>query len=515
MKLVRPNYQYKTTPKGKQLEVIEDTWHQPYWALLCRPGTGKTKMGLDTAGLLYMAGEITALIVVSPNGVHRQWVQEGVPTHLPESIPWSGGFYESGMGVRATKKLFAALTQREPGLRILAISFDGLQTKEGKKFATELAVAHRALLIVDESHFVSNTKGQAYRAVLKLGGACPYRRIATGTLLRQNPFSAYGQFELLQHAILGFPTLSSFKSMYSQMLPPNHGMVVNIAKAFKERTGRTMTPRIIARDEEDRPIYRNLSHLRKQIARFASFLTLADVQGTEPEVLQSTRYVSPTPGQKAIYEQLQDIGVVQHKGGLLTADSALVLATRLCQIVGGFVPSDDDPEAKSVIGSNTVNPKVQEVLNVIEELGPDEKVIIWCRFTAEITAVLNALASDCSVRYDGTVSEKGKAENKKRFISDPTCRFFVGHIRAGGTGLDGLQAVSNYMVFYSNGYSYTDREQAIARQARTGGSLVVNVIDILMQDTVDNDVVRCMQTAQDVHEKVLRLHVAPTFNGIQ
>ena len=112
----------------------------------------------------------------------------------------------------------------------------------------------------------------------------------------------------------------------------------------------------------------------------------------------------------------------------------------------------------------------------------------------------------CAVAYHGDVNDKQRADNKQKFIHDPRCRYFVGQIKAGGTGLDGLQRVSSYMVFYSNDYSYTDREQAVARQARTGGSMVVNVIDIMAEDTVDADVVRCMQTAQDVHEKVLLKH---------
>lgn len=514
----RPPYSYKTTPKGKQLEVVETTWHEPRWALLCRPGTGKTKMSLDTAGMLYMAGNIGGLIVVTLNGVHRQWVNEGIPTHLPDSVPWTGGVYDSGMGVLATRKLHKALTTSDMGLRVLAISFDGLQTKAGREFAHALALAHRCLLVVDESHTVSNTKGAGYKAVLKLAALCPYRRIATGTLLRQNPFSAYGQFELLGHGLLGYTSLTSFKSMYAEMLPPTHGLVKHIAEQFERRTGKKYTPQVIAKDEDERPIYRNLPHLRRRLEVYSSMITLADVQGTEPEVRLSTRYVVPTAQQTALYEALQRDGVVTHNDGLLSADTALALATRLSQVVGGFVPNDDDPTAAPVCFGE-VNPKVADVLQFIDELGPELKVVVWCRYTAEIAAVCEALAvvygAEAVVRYDGTVSDKDRTAAKLAFMGTPACRFFVGQVAAGGTGLDGLQAFASYMVFFSNGYSYLHREQAIARLARVGGSLVVNVVDIMMDGTVDNDVVRCMQTAQDVHERVLRKHVAPGVVAVQ
>ena len=267
---------------------------------------------------------------------------------------------------------------------------------------------------------------------------------------------------------------------------------------------------MIARDSDGQPVYRNLPHLRKRLLVYSSMLTLEDVQGTEPEVRVTTRYVLPTPQQAALYAALQVDGVATHNGGLLTADTTLSLATRLCQVVGGFVPTDDDPVAASCTPDN---PKVAEVITILDELGPDEKVVIWCRFTAEINAVVNEIAfvhgAASVVQYDGSTSAADRTTAKLRFVRDPACRYFVGQVKAGGTGVDGLQAAAHYMIFYSNDYSYTIREQAIARLARIAGSLVVNVIDLMMDNTVDCDVVRCMQTAQDVHATVLRKHVEP------
>ncbi len=500
---VRPPYRYKTAPKGKQLEAIENTWHERIAALLCRPGTGKTKMGLDTAGLNYMAGNIEALLVIAPNGVHRQWVEEGIPTHLPESIPWLGGYYSSGMGKRKLDHLDKCLRSRTMGLRVLCVSFEGAQTKVGQQLVHDLVAAYRTLVIVDESHRASNTKGGTWKALLPVVRAAEMKRIATGTLLRQNPFSAYGQFELMGDALLGFQTLSSFKSMYAEMLPPTHGLVRKIAKDFKEKTGRNITPQIQARDENTgSPIYRNLADLRTQLARWSVFLTLADVNGTEPTVTQSTRLVQLTREQRTAYDDLKELGVIefQDRDEVLTADTVLALSTRLAQIAGGFAPSDDDPEAKPI---GDKNPKLEELLELVEEIG--EKVVIWCRFQAELKAVSEALRKIApTVEYHGRCSDAEKNAAKRAFIDDPSVRFFVGQVRAGGTGLDGLQAVAQYMVFFSNDYPYLDREQAIARLARTGAKGPVMVFDIMAEETVDFEIVRCLQNAQDVTSTVLQ-----------
>lgn len=500
-------YRYKHPPLGKQAQVIEDHWRDVCHALLCRPGTGKSKMAIDHAGKLFYNNKVFALVVVAPNGVHRQWVEDAIPTHISPDVPWTGGAYSTGMGKRALDLLSRKLRTKDKCLRILTISFEGLQTPTGSKLATAFLrdFVGFSMVVVDESHRVSNTKSAGYRAAFKLTRAASYRRIATGTLLRQNPFSAFGQFELMGSNLLGFSNLSTFKSMFAEMLPPTHGLVKKIAKDFQEKTGRKITPQIQAKDEDDRPVYKNLAYLRKCLEPWSSFMTLADVSGTEPVIMASTRYVSLTPELRRLYDDLVEHGIADAPQGELTVDGTLALATRLAQVAGGFCPSDDDPDPATVEGGN---PKLEELQLILEEIGPDEKVIVWCKFRAELRAVALWLAGyyglDSVVEYHGDVSARDRAENKARFTTDPSCKYFVGQQKAGGTGLDGLQAVCKYMIFYSNDYSYLDREQAVARAARTGGSPVVNTIDIMATGTVDADIVKCMQSAEDVHEAVLR-----------
>ena len=88
-------YQYKTEPRGKQRDVIESTWKERVWALLCRPGTGKSKINLDTAGHNFCDDRIDCFIVVAPEGVDRQWIDEAVPQHLGDNVRRVTGNYRS------------------------------------------------------------------------------------------------------------------------------------------------------------------------------------------------------------------------------------------------------------------------------------------------------------------------------------------------------------------------------------------------------------------------------------
>lgn len=496
-------YTSKTVPKGKQAEVIATTALKHNWALLAKPGTGKTKMALDTAGLQHAAGVIEGLIVVAPNNVHRQWVDEGVPTHL--GVNWVGGALSSDDGVRYRRSLehvlFCKLTR--PALRILTISFEGLQTKGGEDLAHRFAKSFRCLLVVDEAHRVCNPKSIGWNRVVKLRTVCGPARIMTGTAIKQNPFSAFGLYELLGKKQLGYATFASFKAMYARMLPKDNPLVRHIMAQFKAKTGKNMpvTPQVIATDADGVPLYRNLGHLRKRMELCTSFLTLEDVNGAEPVITRSKRLVQMHPEQRRIYNELVDTGVLETGDTLLTADGALALSIRLAQCVGGFLPNDDDPNAVPIVPYEE-NPKLVALLDLLDELGT-EKVVIWCRYSAEIDAVAKLLGNP-AVQYHGRMTSSQKAESKRAFIEEPFTRYFVGQVKAGGTGLDRLQTAANYMVFYSNEYSAVERTQAEARLARTGlrpGG--VTVYDLMMEESIDDDIVRCMQTGQDVSAAVL------------
>lgn len=498
-------FEFAKPPRGRQGEVIEQSWHRPIAALLCRPGTGKSKLGIDTAGLQYLQGTIEAFLVVSPEGVHEQWVLEAIPTHMSPLVPWVGGYYSSTeTRVLAFRTLTDKLFCKGKSLRVLSMTFDGIQTVRGKKLARELASRYKTLVFIDESHRVANQKTAGYKSARELLTYAASKRIATGTLLRQNPFAAYGQFELMGNGLLGFGSLAAFKSMYAKMLDKDDRLYQHVQQQFRAKTGKTIEPRIVAKDEDGKPVYRNLADLRRRLDKWSYFLTLADVSGKEPIVNQSTIYVDLSPAQARMYRELTQIGITQTATGPLIADGSLALAIRLAQVCGGFVPNEDNPLALPIEVDD--NPRIRALVDYCEDIAP-EKVMIWARYKPELKAIAVALAAQYGegsvAEYHGDINSKDRATNKARFRDDPTCRFFVGQQQVGGTGLDGLQGAASEMVFYSNTYSYLDREQCIARLARTNGADVVNVKDMMSIDTIDEDIVKCMQAAQDVSEAVL------------
>ena len=78
--------EYKTQPFGYQLEDLRETREAFNYALFYEQGLGKTKMSIDTASHLFRKGWIDFVMIVAPNDVHRNWIEEQLPVHLPDDV---------------------------------------------------------------------------------------------------------------------------------------------------------------------------------------------------------------------------------------------------------------------------------------------------------------------------------------------------------------------------------------------------------------------------------------------
>ena len=79
-------YKFKTEPFDHQRKALEDSWSAEFYALFMEMGTGKSKVAIDTMGMLYEAKELGAVLIIAPKGVYDNWVKGEIPTHLPDRI---------------------------------------------------------------------------------------------------------------------------------------------------------------------------------------------------------------------------------------------------------------------------------------------------------------------------------------------------------------------------------------------------------------------------------------------
>ena len=80
------NYKFKTKPYKHQLDALEASWDKENFAYFMEMGTGKSKVLLDNAAMLYDKGQINGLLLIAPKGVYKNWYDQEVPVHLPDHI---------------------------------------------------------------------------------------------------------------------------------------------------------------------------------------------------------------------------------------------------------------------------------------------------------------------------------------------------------------------------------------------------------------------------------------------
>jgi len=118
------DYAWKTDPFKHQREVFLRSRDMENFAYLMGMGTGKTKVTLDVAAWQYQNGEIDCLVVLAPNGVHRNWITREIPAHMPDFTNYYAVTWASYLRVKEQKQIDKLFKQDFKGLRIVALNLE-------------------------------------------------------------------------------------------------------------------------------------------------------------------------------------------------------------------------------------------------------------------------------------------------------------------------------------------------------------------------------------------------------
>lgn len=472
-------YRYKTKPLPHQREYLQKHANKEAWGLFWSPGVGKTKPLIDNLSYLYQAGRIDAVLVVAPNGVHRNWVSDEIPAHMPDEVQrdmrhlvWKSVSFKSARFQREMKEIL-----RHQGLSVVVVAYESTITEGFKKFAKKLFAQRRVFMVLDESHRIKNPKSKVKTTLTAFGKYAHYRRIATGTPLEQ-PFDLYSQVRFLDPnfwKVRGFPTLEDFKHHFGVFVDQRFG-----GRSFEKCVS-----------------YKNLPELSQWVKEITHRLTKEDAGLNLPPKMYTKRYHSLTPEQLRVYNELRDqYSVELQSGDLLEAESAMTRMLRLQQICCNFVSCEaEQPTQRIDPKKNTrMDLCVDEILDSLPH-----QAIVFSRFIADIDELCRRLGDKC-VRYDGQVKDNERARAKLAFQRGDK-QFFI----ASNAGAEGQTLVgSKTMVFYSNDFQIIKRLQKEDRQHRIGQTDSVLYIDIVAENTVDEYIVETLVRKHDIVTQVLQ-----------
>ena len=461
----KDDFKFKTKPFDHQRKAFYMSRDRETFALLMEQGTGKTKVIIDNAAYLYGAGKINCMVVIAPNGVHRNWIRKEIPEHLPDWCPYESVYYYSGMKKKDTER-FEEVMSTHDKMKVFTFNVEAFVSKNAVNLINKIMLANQVLLVVDESSRIKRPGAQRTKVITKLSNLCKYRRIMTGTPVTKGPEDIYSQFKFLDPQILGYDSFYSFKARYC------------IMGGFENK-------QIVA--------YQNVDELTKNIEGHSFRVLKKDCLDLPDKIYQ--RYpVELSEKQRKLYDQMRKTYIAELEGEQIDAPATITRLLRLQQIVCGWFPTET--EVKPI---EDKNPRLNALLEILSDI--DSKVIIWARFKADLKAIEHALGS-LAVAYHGEVSNDARADAVERFQNDPKIRYFVGQPQSGGIGL--TLTAADYAVYYSNSFDLETRLQSEDRCHRIGTKNNVTYIDLEAPKTVDTKIIKALRSKKNLADVITK-----------
>ena len=461
----KDDFMFKTEPFEHQRKTFYLSRDQKVFALLMEQGTGKTKIILDSSAYLYSRGEIQSLIIIAPNGVHRNWIRE-VETHLPDWCEHQITYYRSGMNKKETEA-FESVLHSKDCLKIFTFNVEAFTSPKAVNWMERILLSNEVMLEVDESTRIKTPGAKRTKLITKFGKQAKYKRILTGTPITKNAADVYAQFKFLDPQILGYDSFYSFRNQYC------------VLGGFEGR-------QIIA--------YKNLDELSRNVEGHSFRVLKKDCLDLPPKIYQR-HFVQMSERQKKMYGTMKKGFIAELEGNLIEAPEAITRLLRLQQILCGWFPTENE----RVQPIDEKNPRIEALKEILE--GIEGKAIIWARFRADIRAI-ERLLGDLAVSYHGDVDSDARELAIDRFQKDPAIRYFIGTPQAGGTGL--TLTAAEYAIYYSNSFNLEERLQSEDRCHRIGTKNNVTYIDIECQKSIDSKIIKALRDKKNIADIITK-----------
>jgi len=467
-------YKFKTKPYAHQLKALEMSWDKQVFAYFMEMGTGKSKVLIDNASMLYDKGNINGLLIIAPKGVYKTWYENEIPTHMADHIEKKVVLWETSNTSKEYTKELNTVLATGTDFHILLMNVEAFSSQKGYDFAFRFVNSHKAMIAVDESTTIKTPTAKRTKNILKLSTLASYKRILTGSPVTKSPIDLYSQCEFLDPWLLGHSSYYTFRARYAIMKSINVGSrSVNIVVG-----------------------YRNLGELSEKLKPF-SFRCLKDDCLDLPSKTFMKRFVSMTPEQLRVYKEMKENAIATLNGKMVSTNTVIVQLMRLQQITCGHFVADDGSTQE--IKSN----RLGELLDALEEI--EGKAVIWAHWQRDVQLIKKETEKEYGegsvVDYYGLTPQIERQNNIKRFQEDEKCRFFVGTTQTGGYGIT-LTAAST-MIYYSNGYDLEKRQQSEARIDRIGQEKPMTYIDLIVEDTVDNRIVKALRKKINIATEIM------------
>jgi hypothetical protein len=508
-----------------QLENIEKYKDASFIPIFDAPGTGKSATIIKIAQHKYEKGEINALLIIAPNGVHRQWAHGEIPKWL--NIP-----YELRVVDGRTKAKPFVMKDR---LQICCTNVDTFSTQRKWIDITEWANYMNTMVCLDEATGIKSYKAartqhilygfnktkRAGKRVLQSIPLSKARAALTGTPITNSVIDLWSIMEFCKPGFWGL-SYWGFQSKYclTALLSARGGVsAIKINKDMWEQI-KNDSPRLlgdmaysvatdverhIKNQEKFEGPFRNVSEIKERLHEVGSFHSLEECVDM-PEQVYVKRPVVMSTGQRSVYNDMKKKYIAEYEGVIAEAKNKLTVLIRLQQITSGFLSHIEYMQLDDVDSYGSMEDEVIDVPfeKVATWISPNEKLkalladieehqsrfIVCTHFTAEAGMIYDSMKDAgygvmlyTGWKKTGTIEQFQKGEFQG----------LIANTRCISRGFN-LQDDCHYMHFYSNTFSLEDRIQVEGRIYRTGQKNKCVYYDYTCVDSVDE---LCLDTLKE------------------
>jgi len=417
-------------------------------------GLGKT---IQALGWLALHPELTPTVIVCPASVKGVWHGEILKwfERLPRTRILSG---------RATNGTSEAILRTDDN-RILIINYDILSS-----WLDALKAIKPMVVILDECHLTKNQKAQRTQAVLELTKGVKHVIALSGTPIVNRPVEFYTTLKMLRPDL--FPSFWRYAQAYCGAKHNGFGWDFSGASNTEELHKRVQ-PVMIRRKKED--VLKDLPPKRRVLV--AVDLDNRDEYVDESRTFKDWIQEAIASGELTISEARE---IKQSKGSGAEALTRIERLKQLC-IAG----------------------KMTAAIGWIRDyLETEDKLVVFATHHSTIDRLVEEFGDMNPAVIDGRVDVSKRQPIVERFQKDPTCRLFLGNIKAAGLGIT-LTAASA-TCFVELGWTPGEMDQAEDRVHRIGQEAdSVLAYYLLAEGTIEEEIAALLDKKRRVLDAVL------------
>ena len=414
-------------------------------------GTGKTSAALWAADYLMNIGVIKRVLIICPLSImYTAWQSDVFKTVMHRSCAVAHGSKEK------RKKIIESLYE------FVVINFDGVHTVR-----EEIKKQRFDLIIIDEANAYKNVTTKRWKTLASIVEPATWMWMMTGTPASQSPEDAFGLAKMISPY-----RVPKYMTAWRDIVMQQLRRFVWVPKYnSKERVHAALQPAI----------------------RFTKAECL-DL----PPVTYQTRDVPLTVQVQKYYREIKKEMMIEAVGEKVSAVNAAAGLSKLLQISGGAVYTDD----RNILEFD-ISPRLNELKDVIDEAS--NKVIVFVPYVHTIDVVTKFLGKEgiTSEIIRGDVTARNRAEIISRFQTQPDPRVLVIQPQSASHGV--TLTAANTLVFWSPVMSVETYLQCIGRIDRVGQKNHMTVVH-LQGSEVERKVYKMLQSKVDSHNKLVELY---------